>query len=164
DFSLRSAAGPSGKRLANACRASSDQSHCSLRRYRSISPSATPRWRSSSRRQQFGPVPLLTAQVPLDQPFGHTSLAQLLTQTDGTVAPLTARMDIGITEALVAEQPHYLQTVQLDLRHIPGGPALTELAQHLGIAVLPPRQQIQGGSANGHGGIQLAALEHGKKP
>src|SRR5690606_36796039 len=109
-------------------------------------------------------VPLLTAQVPLDQPFGHTSLAQLLTQTDGTVAPLTGRMDIGFTEALVAEQPLFLQTVQLELRHIPGCRALTELAQHLGIAVLPPRQQIQGGSANGHGGLQLAALEDGKTP
>src|SRR5690606_31721658 len=49
DFSLRSAAGPSVKRLANACRASSYQSHCSLRRYRSTCPSATPRWRCSSR-------------------------------------------------------------------------------------------------------------------
>src|SRR5690554_8082212 len=72
-------------------------------------------------------------------------------------------MDIGFTEALVAEQPLFLQTVQLDLRHLPSCPALTELAQHLGIAVLPPCQQIQGGSANGHGGLQLAALEHGKK-
>src|SRR5690606_42128857 len=72
--------------------------------------------------------------------------------------------DIGFTEALVAEQPLFLQTVQLDLRHLPGCPALTERAQHLGIAVLPPCPQIQGGSANGHGGLQLAALEHGKKP
>src|SRR5690606_17780056 len=109
---------------------------------------------------QAGPVPLGALQFPLDQAFGHATLAQLLAQAQRAVTALAAGMHVRLAEALIAEQTFFLQTIELDLRHVTGGPAKLQLAQQLGVTVFASGQQIHRRPADRRRRVQLAAPEH----